>query len=415
MLKLTSKKRRVYITILWVTLFACFFEYAQAGEIPLHEAVELFYKNNYDIIINRYEIDKAHGDYIAARIIPNPNLSTEYTGLRPGLYRGEYTQLKIRLEQLIELGGKRGLRIKTANEMLEAKRLAHKDAIRSLLIGFYTNYYDLLRYELSYDLAKEELNRFDRILLVGEKRHSAGFLTFIDYTKLRIARIDMENSLTTIDTQYRNDLVTFNLLLGGEGSYKPSKGQMGEGFPAYQETELIDIAYNHRFDLLSLQKQLASAEYAEKLAKSQRIPDITVGGEYGGFGPQLSTGYGAAVGISIPLFYRNEGEILKRKAEYSQIREQIKRVKKQIEVDIKQALNNYSSGIKIYDSYKTRKAEMVTLLNSSEKAFSLGGITVIELLDTHKTYRDFITKYHQALIQVTLNKDLIKVYTGELK
>ncbi len=393
-----------------------FSDAAPTEEISLQQALEQFYKHNYDIIINRYEIDKAQGDYIAARIIPNPSFSVNYTGLRPGLYRGSNTQLIYRLDQLIELGGKRGLRIRTATEMLEATKLAHKDAIRTLLIGFYTNYYDLLLYGLSFDLAKQELSRFDRVLAIGEKRHAAGFLSLIDYTKLKIARIDVENSLTTIDTRYRNELAAFNLLLGSEsGGLRPSREQVREEFPVYMEDQLVEAAYEHRFDLLSLEKQYKSAEYAQKLAKAQRIPDIVVGGEYGGYGPQLDTGYGAGVGINIPLFYQYQGEIQRKTAEYNQIKVQIERVKKQILVDIKQSLNNYTSAHKIFDSYKARKQEMEELLSNSEKAFSLGGITVLELLDTHKTYRDFITKYHQALIQSVLNKDLIKVYTGEIK
>ncbi len=404
-----------FILICFVILSVLVAGRAAAQEVNLDKALELFYKNNYDIIINRYEIDKARGDYVAARIIPNPNFSVNYTGMRPGGSRSDNTQEIYRLEQLIELGGKRGLRIQTANEMLEATRLAHKDTVRTLLVGFYNNYYELLLYALSFDLAREQLDRFDRVLAIGEKRHTAGFLSLIDFTKLKIARIDLENSLTAIDTQYRNDLAVFNLLLGGGGSYKPSKEQMGEGFPSFVEDDLVETAYNHRFDLLSLQKQFKSAEYAVKLAKSQRIPDIVVGGEYGGYGKDLTTGYGAGIGINIPIFYQNQGEILKRNAEYDQIKVQIERVKKQIQVDIRQALNNYDSANKIFDSYKARKQEMEDLLANSEKAFSLGGITVLELLDTHKTYREFITKYNQALIQATLNKDLVKVYTGEIK
>jgi cobalt-zinc-cadmium efflux system outer membrane protein len=404
------------ITLILALVLALFgFKSAAAQEVNLEKALELFYNNNYDIIINRYEIDKARGDYVAARIVPNPNFSVNYTGLRPGAYRADFTQLIYRLDQLIELGGKRGLRIQTANEMLEATRLSHKDTVRTLLVGFYTNYYELLLYALSFDLAREQLDRFDRILAIGEKRHLAGFLSLIDFTKLKIARIDLENSLTTIDTQYRNDLAVFNLLLGGGGSYKPSKEQMGEGFPSFAEEELVDTAYTHRFDLLSLQKQFKSAEYAVKLAKAQRIPDISVGGEYGGYGRDLATGYGAGVGINIPIFYQNQGEILKRTAEYDQIKVQIERTKKQIQVDIRQALNNYASANKVFDSYRARKQELEDLLSNSEKAFSLGGITVLELLDTHKTYREFITKYNQALIQATLNKDLVKVYSGEIK
>jgi outer membrane protein, heavy metal efflux system len=82
---------------------------------------------------------------------------------------------------------------------------------------------------------------------------------------------------------------------------------------------------------------------------------------------------------------------------------------------LNQALNTYNAGVLVFTAYKTRKAEMEGLLGNTEKAFSLGGITVLELLDTQKTYRDYMTKYNQSLTQAVLNKDLLKVYTGEMK
>ena len=117
----------------------------------------------------------------------------------------------------------------------------------------------------------------------------------------------------------------------------------------------------------------------------------------------------------IPVFNRNQGEILRRNAEYKQFEEQIKRVQRLIVSDIRQALNTYRASLKIFDAYRLRKREMDDLLNRSESAFSLGGITVLDMLDTRKTYRDFITKYNQALTQALLNQELIKVYTGELR
>ena len=58
---------------------------------------------------------------------------------------------------------------------------------------------------------------------------------------------------------------------------------------------------------------------------------------------------------------------------------------------------------------------MEGLLGKSEAAFSMGGITVLDLLDTRRTYRDFITKYNQTLTQALLNQELIRVYTGEVR
>jgi len=403
---------------------------AKGEEVSLEQALNIFYKNNYDLLINRYEIDKAYGDFVGAKLLHNPNLSINYIGLNTGLSASDNTQTIFRLDQLIELGGKRGYRINAAAENYEAAKLSHQDIIRSLLAGFYTNYHNLLLNELNVAFALEELKRFDRVIEIGEKRHQTGFLSLIDYTKLKLARVELENSLTTISNQFKNDLEIFNLLLGGQGGLKPLRSEVKEDFPEYGENLLLETAYANRYDLLSLQRQTAyanrydllslqrqikSAEYNQKLAKAQRIPDITLGGEYETYGPKAEPGIGAGISLNIPLFSRGQGEFLKRSAELNQLKVQIEKTKKQIQADIRQGLNNYGSSLKMFNAYKTRKEEMDTLLGSSEKAFSLGGITVLELLDTHKTYRDFITKYNQSLIQSSLNKTLIKVYSGEIK
>ena len=93
----------------------------------------------------------------------------------------------------------------------------------------------------------------------------------------------------------------------------------------------------------------------------------------------------------------------------------MKKSRRQIVSEIRQALTTYRASLKVFQAYQARKAEMQDLLNKSESVFSLGGVTVLDLLDTRKTYRDFITKYNQALTQVILDQDLLKLYTGEMK
>ena len=411
----TTSRLRTYLILLALLAVQIGPSVVRAEEITLEKALEVFYTNNYDIIISRYETDKAQADLITARLFPNPNASVNYAGFSSGFNRTDTTQQIYRLDQLIELGGKRGYRIKTAQETMEAVKLTHKDAVRNLLAGFYTTYHMLLLGQLNLDFVQGELSRFDRVVNIGEKRHTAGFLSLIDFTKLRLARVDLENNVTTASTQYRNDLENLCLILGGIEGVSPSRGQVKEEFPPFEETALLDTAYATRWDLLSLERHIRAADYGTRLARSQRIPDIVVGGEYEGYGRKLEPGRGAGVSVNIPIFARNQGEIMKRTAEHNQLKIQVERLKKQIQTEVRQALNNYRSGITIFDSYRTRKVEMEELLSRSEKAFSLGGITVLELLDTYKTYRDFMMKYNQALIQSALNKELIRVATGEIK
>lgn len=406
-------RRGIIILLLFVA-----YDVAQADEIRLEEALELFYKNNYDVLINRYETDKAAADLLGASLRLNPNLSVNYTGLNlggGGISDTGNTQLAVRVEQPIELGGKRALRTTAARENLDAAKLSHRDFIRTQLIGFYTAFYNISLDRLNIDFSLDELKRFQKTLEVAEKRHNAGFLTLNDLTKIELALIDLENNITNLETKYKNDLEDFNLLIGSNKRLEPVSVSMQDDFKEYTEEGLIEKAYSNRPDLLSLQKQLKASESSLSLAKAYRIPDISVGVEYDSFGTDYQPGIGAGVSLNIPLFNKNQGEISRRVAESDQTKVQLEKVTRRIVTDLREALTTYHASLKIFESYKNRRAEIDSLLENSEKAFSLGGITALDLIDTQKTHKDFVTKYNQTFIQSVLNKELLKVFTGEIK
>jgi cobalt-zinc-cadmium efflux system outer membrane protein len=387
-----------------------------APEITDNEALEAFYRYNYDILINKYEIDKAYADAVTAKLLPNPNLSVNYVGNQIRLLpqAGDNTQLTLRLEQLIELGGKRDLRSAAATETLEAVKLGHKDTVRTLLAGFYNLLYNLKLDQLTVEEAGKDLERYDHILDVATKRHAAGHLSLIDFTKLKLARIDLENVLTTSEAQLKNDREQLAMLIGKDAPFQVATGG-DESIPVPDGEKLLQTARQNRFDLLSLQKQLDASTKNNALAKAGRIPDLTVGVEYDTYGTHSTPTIGAGFSFDLPLFNRNQGEIAKRHAEHGQLQVQIDRLQRQIVLDVRQASNNCTATAKVFAAYASRKQEMDQLMQRSEQAFTLGGITVLDLLDTRKSYRDFLNKYNQALVQNNLNGKLLKVATGELK
>ncbi len=390
---------------------------AQGEEISLEQALQLFYRNNYDILISKYEIDKAHGDVIGAKLFPNPTFSFVSVGMKPrrGLRTSDDIELAYNISQLIELGGKRGLRIDSRTATLNATKLSQRDTIRNLLIGFYSVFYNLQLDRLNIDFAKFDLERFARVQEVAERRFNAGFLSLIDFTKIKLSKIDLENNLTNSESQGRKDSESFSFLLGSETLVQPAQLTLQETHAEYTESVLVEAALKNRTDLQALQKQTEAARSSLSLAKSMKIPDVTLGGEYETFGTDNRPRVGASVSFPLPLFNRNQGEISRRNAERLQVEEQMKKTRRQIISDIRLALNAYQTSLTVFEAYQARKKEMDDLLKKSEEAFSLGGVTVLDLLDTRKTYRDFITKYNQALTQVVLNEGLLKLYTGEMK
>lgn len=391
---------------------------AQTRELTVEEALAHFYENNLDIIINRYEVDKSYADYVTAKLIPNPNLTVNYNNLEISggkTNRGDNTQLTIRVDQLIETAGKRKYRTNVASEIYEATKISHKDVIRNLLIGFYNLYYSINLDMFNVDFAKNELTLYDRLLDIAKKRHNAGFLSTMDYTKLKMRRVELANNVVNLETQLKNDLNAFSVLLGKEGPLAPVRIKIHEDLRKYNEEELINIAQENRYDLLSLKRQLKATESAVSLAKAGRIPDFGIGGEYDSVGNPAKPGIGAGISINLPIFSRAQGEILKREATKKQVEVQITKTKRTIMLEVSQSLNTYNASVKIFETYNLSKPEMDSLMKNSNKAFTLGGVTVLDLLDAERTYRDFMTKYHQAFIQTILNSELIKVYTGEMK
>lgn len=408
---------RIYMAaqLLLLLVLTAFSAQALEGDVTLEQALERFYAYNYDILISKYDIDKSYGDFITAKLRPNPNFSFNYIGLSPKDGSTDNSQLTARLDQLIELGGKRRLRTEYAKQTLEAAKLTHDDVIRTVLIGFYTSFFTLNLDRLDLMLAQDELKRYDRILVIGNKRYGAGFLTAIDFTKLKLGRVDLETSLATTQNQYNNDLDQFSALLGEEKPLRSVMLQVNEAYTEYGEENLLAIAYENRFDLLSLQKQLEAAKHNVSLSKALAIPDITVGAEYDSFAPKYDSTVGFGFSIPFPVFDRNQGDIYRKSAEYRQIAVQIDKTRRQVVSDIRQALNNYSSSYEIFASYKDKKIEIDSLFANTEKAFSMGGITVLDLIDTEKMHAGFMKEYNKALTNFNLNRDLIKLYTGEMK
>ncbi len=393
--------------------------WAAQGEMGLDEALERFYRCNYDIIVAKFEIDKSYADFVTAKLLPNPNLTSNYIGLNAGGGQAFSTtsnsQVSVRLDQLILTAGKRGLRTRSAEESFDAAKFTRGDVIRNLLIGFYSTFYTVNLDKLDLDLAKDELKRFDRILEVGKKKHDAGALSEIDYTKLDLARIDLENGLITARSQYADDLEQFGVLLGSDEPVEGIRVEVGEELPRLEEEGLVARGFRNRYDLLSLEKQKEAAKYDLSLARATSIPDITPGVEYDAWGPGYKPAIGFGISVALPLFDRNQGDILKKSAVREQIDVLIDKAKRQIVSDVRRGLIDYRASIETFDVYRQKRTDVERLLANSERAFSLGGITVLDLIDTEKTHTGFLRDYNKALVKANLNRELMKLYTGEMR
>ncbi|SNZ13975.1 TolC family protein [Hydrogenobacter hydrogenophilus] len=381
---------------IFVLLFVSF---AFSEEISLFKAIKLLRDKNYDFKISLYEIKKSEGAYLQAGLFQNPTLSVNYTGLNFGkniLYDTGNTLLSARIDQPIELGGKREYRKLSAMYQLRSVGYQSEDLLRTLSLGLVSAYFQALSDRAYLEYIKQDMDEFEKILKIQEQKQKLGFLSLIELIKLQLYKTELEKALTQAMSNYKKDLKDFSFYLGGE-DYEPT--DVKDISKEANLEELIQRALKERESLKALKEQLRSVDYQIRLLKAYSIPDISVGVEYDAFGVKYKPGLGFGVSVSLPLFDRRQGDLLTAMALREQILTSIKREEGRIRKELSQAYEDYIANKKIYNNYTEKKQLMDELLERTKKAYLLGGISTLDFLDTLRTYRAFMNAFFQARYQ----------------
>jgi cobalt-zinc-cadmium efflux system outer membrane protein len=389
-----------------------FVSLAFSEEISLFDAIKLLRERNYDFKISLYEIKKSQGAYLQAGLLQNPTLSVNYTGLNFGehiLYDTGNTMFSARIDQPIELGGKREYRKLSAMYQLKSVSYQSEDLLRTLSLGLVSAYFQALSDRAYLEYIKQDINEFEKMLQIQEQKQKLGFLSLIDLIKLRLYKTELENSYVQAVGNYEKDIKELSFYIGGS-RYEPL--DIKQDPDQLNLEDLIKRALEERESLKALKEQLKSADYQIKLLRAYSIPDISVGVEYDAFGVKYKPGLGFGFSINLPLFDRRQGDLITAVAQREQILLSIKREEERIKKELAQAYDNYVANKKIYTNYKEKKQVMDELLERTKKAYMLGGISTLDFLDTLRTYRAFMNTFLQARYQYLQSYYTLKILGG---
>lgn len=394
-----------------ITFFVLAFTYTVlAQSLTFEEGLGLLIEKNYDATIQKYEIDKAKADTVSATLRPNPVFSTSLTYLN---YRniGNYSNLQhsISVSQEIETANKRPLRIKIAKQLEKYTELSYKASLYDLINTYIDAYTQLLTDKINLENSKENLESYKKILTVAKAQYENGFLSRLDYEKLKLSLVDYERDYLSNLENFKKDAEYLKFLIRADFS-DVSVPQMQP--PPDSLDELINRALDKRYDLKASQLNIDITQDQINLSKAMAIPNLTVGLELDGYANNYSfVGFG--ISLPIPVFNRNQGEILKSRLNNIQAKLQAEKTASQIKTEVSQIYISLNSKYQIFLTYKEKFQDMQTLKENTEKAFGYRGINVLTLLDTLKLYRDFQKSYTQAMIDYIGTYYKLKISTGE--
>lgn len=370
---------------------------AGAQALRLDQAIELAERHNHDVKLAAIGVAGAGAAVTSAGAAPNPVLTLQTMNINPaagvgaGSLRSKTVDSAVRLDQLIERGGKRALRTQAAERLEEAARDDLDDTRRQLRRDVAAAYYDLLAAQERAAIGADAADLAERALAAAEQRHKAGDLAGSDTGRLRIdalrARNDADDAAASLD-QARRALA---LLLGRDDA--PGLAATGP-WPAPGGLPAVDTVVERRADVQAALARVRAAEASRDLARAGRTRDVTVGVQFEHYPASAANpqGSGNSVGIAVqvPLFvrYGMQGEIRSAETALDAATENLAKVRQAARADVASARAQADAAARRAARYErailpaTRKAA-----DDAEFAFAHGALGVMDVLDVRRAWR----------------------------
>ncbi len=372
----------------------------RAEEFSLEQALTIAIENNleYKAAQSTRAIAGAEIKSAAARI--NPHIVSD-SGFAEDTYR-------LGIEQTLELGGKRRKRIDLAKAQ-EQQLLAEVDQaalnLRSNVRNSYVNLY-ITQEELT--AYQDILANSQKLLSVASKKQKAGDSSKLDVLQVDITVINANNDLQVAVSKAVTARNQLNSLLNKELAtelkmIKPSIPTMLVDKTILDKdalvSSLIDYAFERRPELQRNIKSIEVARKQEQLEKSKRSPDLSLT-----FGPDLVTGDDSQfnaffiANIGLPVWNRQQGPILKAKAEQTYLDWQRQALEKKTALEITNAVTEFfanSERVIRYDSELLPKA--LEVVEKSRRSFEEGKASILVPLSAQQAYANTKLGYLQAM------------------
>jgi outer membrane protein, heavy metal efflux system len=303
--------------ILLLIIFSSQFSIAQDTlKISLKQLDSLFLKNNLLLIAANSNIDIQKAFTEQSKLWDNPTLSTEWnlynSDKRQFIDVGKTGQKIIAFEQIIKTAGKRKKEVNLNKEITKMTEYEFNNLMNELKFALRNEFFNLHYNLISIDLYSKQLSLLDSIIVAYQFQYEKGNIPLKEVVRLKALYYELNNEKTDIVSSiylHENNLQT---LLDLTSPIQPIITENDiERYKLNNKTleELEKMAIEFRADLKIEKSILQQAELNYKLQKSLSTPDLHIGSLYDQAGSYINNYSGITLGIDLPVFNRNQGNI----------------------------------------------------------------------------------------------------------
>jgi outer membrane protein, heavy metal efflux system len=356
-------------------------------------------------------VDEMRAEETTAYLRPNPQFSLTADGTQIAPNDGVWEPLAGTfvvpgVSYLHERDHKRELRLETAQQGTKISESQHEDLKRTLEFTLRSAFVQTLEAKDVLDLAKADLNYYDKIIDISRNRMQAGDIAQIDFDRIELQRVQYEAELQTAIVNLRTAKIQLLQFLNDRtpADQFDIAGTFDFSGTLQPLDDFHQIALNNRPDLQAALETIQQSETNHKLAEANGSTDPTFGAWYtynsSTNNPDTDKLQTLGLNVSIPLriFDRNQGEKQRTQIDIDRAREASEATRAQVFSDVDTAYEEVRSNIELLQPYKTKyNDEALKVRDTVTYSYMHGGASLMDFLNAQSDYRQVQLAYAQLI------------------
>ncbi|MEI7508623.1 MAG: TolC family protein [Flavobacterium sp.] len=392
-------KKVVLITLIFLST------YSFSQNISLQECENQFLKNNLYLLANHFNIDAAQAQVLQAKTWDNPNVGIQLNAWTPNDEKkyfniGNTGDKSAYIQQLIHIGGQRRNQINIAKSNAEMAELDFstlmQDLKQQLRNSFFTIYFD----NKSITHIDKQMISLKTVIDNYSIQEKKGNVSLKDLVRLQNIYLALKTSRSDLMNDIIDNKKTLEILISEGKNLELVPTPTIEELDRYKKPisnnveDLQKMALENRPDLKKALKNIEANNWNLKLQKSLVIPDVTFGVTYDQNGGAFTNQSDFTIGIPLPLWNRNRGNIRSAKAQLSQAEVQKKIQEVEVIGQVKSAFLKYLEQKSNYELVSSNiPIDLEIVFNGVYSNFLKRNMSMLE-------FTDFLDSYNQSVLSL---------------
>jgi cobalt-zinc-cadmium efflux system outer membrane protein len=389
--------------------------------VSLAEADALLQQRSLALVAQRYQVDMAEADRVQARLFTNPSISTEWS-VRPSTGRffdvaQPNGQMAVHAEKLFRIAGQRNLALQAAAARVKLAEAEYAEVAAALRYQLHSKLYRQFYLERAVVAISSQLDLLKGVVDAYGAQYEKGNVSLKETARLRSAYFQLNDERVRLRTELnalQQDLRTL-LMEDRTVVAAPLSREVQPVRPLAQDSlALLALAEANRPQLKMAEAELEAAELDLKLQRRMAVPDLSFGGTYDRNSNYLPNYTGLNVGLSVPLFDRNQAGI-KRAQAASQMSRSVRELTRQsVRQEVLRALADLRALQQHFTSASVGLDEQLDQLSESLVGnYVKNNLSLLEFTDLFEAYTNGIIAINALKADLQQAYEELEYVTGQ--